>query len=296
MTGWIGAAMPDRLEPLGSSVIQHGKNNDRIYLMHLAAADVPWILKPLANLARRHRYGKIFAKVPADLVRPFRENGYETEAVVPGFFRRSTDGHFLARYFDPARKQSTEQGRIRTILAECGRRRTILASAVDYHLRRCLPADAENMAELFGEVFPSYPFPVQNPAYLREIMQSRTAYFGAWQGETLTALAAAEQTTEEAHVEMTDFATAPDHRRQGLASALLTVMEEEMRRRQFRTAYTIARALSPGMNFTFANAGYHLGGTLINNTQIGGRIESMNVWHKDLMSWSVNSEQKMVGD
>jgi putative beta-lysine N-acetyltransferase len=282
MTGWKGAAMPDRLEPLGSSVIQHGKNSDRIYLMRLAAVDVPWILKPLADLACRHRYGKIFAKVPADLIRPFREDGYETEAVIPGFFGRCTDGHFLARYFDPARKQLTEQDRIRTILVECGRQRAMLVPATGCHLRPCLPADAEIMAELFRQVFPSYPFPLEDPTYLRETMQSHTSYFGIWQEETLTALAAAEQTPEEAHVEMTDFATAPGHRRQGLASALLAAMEEEMRRRHFRTAYTIAHAMSPGMNFTFASAGYHFGGTLINNTQIGGRIESMNVWHKDL--------------
>jgi hypothetical protein len=44
--------------------------------------------------------------------------------------------------------------------------------------------------------------------------------------------------------------------------------------------FTIARARSTGMNVTFAKNGYSFAGTLINNTNISGRIESMNVWYK----------------
>jgi putative beta-lysine N-acetyltransferase len=282
MPAWKDASMPDRQETLGSSLIQHGKNSDRIYLMHLAAADAAWIQEPLAKLARFHGYGKIFAKVPADLLPPFLEAGYESEAVIPRFFGEHADGHFLARYFDPSRKQPGEQERIQAILAACDDQHAAPEPAAGYRLRCCRAGEVEEMALLFKQVFPSYPFPIDDPAYLRETMQAHVTYYGAWRGNELAGLAAAEQATDESHVEMTDFATSPSHRRQGLASGLLALMEEEMRRRRFRTAYTIARALSPGMNFTFARAGYRFGGTLVNNTQISGRIESMNVWYKDL--------------
>jgi hypothetical protein len=36
------------------------------------------------------------------------------------------------------------------------------------------------------------------------------------------------------------------------------------------------------MNFVFAGAGYAFGGTLVNNTGISGRLESMNVWYRPL--------------
>ncbi|MBW2515111.1 MAG: hypothetical protein JRE21_11150, partial [Deltaproteobacteria bacterium] len=49
-----------------------------------------------------------------------------------------------------------------------------------------------------------------------------------------------------------------------------------------RMSFSIARALSPGMNTLFAGRGYTFGGTLLNNTNISGRIESMNVWYKRL--------------
>lgn len=49
-----------------------------------------------------------------------------------------------------------------------------------------------------------------------------------------------------------------------------------------KTAYTIARSTSFGMNKTFARQGFDFGGTLVNNTLIGDTIESMNVWYKAL--------------
>jgi hypothetical protein len=55
-------------------------------------------------------------------------------------------------------------------------------------------------------------------------------------------------------------------------------MQKAMTERGITTWYTIARALSAGMNITFAKAGYRYAGTLVNNTDISGTIESMNVW------------------
>jgi putative beta-lysine N-acetyltransferase len=87
---------------------------------------------------------------------------------------------------------------------------------------------------------------------------------------------------EAANVEMTDFAVLPEYRGRNIAVHLLMLMEEEMRRREYITAYTIARSLSYGMNATFAKLQYTYTGTLINNTNISGQLESMNVWFKPL--------------
>lgn len=59
-------------------------------------------------------------------------------------------------------------------------------------------------------------------------------------------------------------------------------IQDEAKRRGLLTAYTIARALSVGMNKTFAKCRYAFSGTLVNNTHISGHIQSMNVWWKDL--------------
>jgi hypothetical protein len=59
-------------------------------------------------------------------------------------------------------------------------------------------------------------------------------------------------------------------------------MEKAVAAKCIKTAYTIARAASPGINITFARQGYRYGGRLINNTNISGRIESMNIWYKSM--------------
>ncbi|NIP49233.1 MAG: GNAT family N-acetyltransferase [Phycisphaerae bacterium] len=101
-------------------------------------------------------------------------------------------------------------------------------------------------------------------------------------GDELVALSSAEVDFNGGNVEMTDFATLSDYRGQGLATFLLDRMEEDVRSGGIQTAYTIARAYSYGMNITFAKHGYQYAGTLVNNTQISGQLESMNVWHKHL--------------
>lgn len=138
------------------------------------------------------------------------------------------------------------------------------------------------MANLYRTVFPSYPFPITEPDYLKETMASQTIYFAARHNGIIVALAAAEMDRTSKNAEMTDFATLPEHRSKKLALYLLWHMERAMRELGFITAYSIARALSAGISITFSRMGYCWGGTLSNNTDINGHIESMNVWYKNL--------------
>jgi len=151
------------------------------------------------------------------------------------------------------------------------------------------------MAACYKTIFPTYPFPVHDPAFLAATMDEHVTYFGIWHGNELAALASAEKYQSSGNVEMTDFLTMPEHRQQGLAGKLLATMDKELLQGGITMAYTIARALSPGMNITFARAGYQHGGTLINNTQICGRIESMHVWYKELKYNEADNTDNQIG-
>jgi putative beta-lysine N-acetyltransferase len=143
--------------------------------------------------------------------------------------------------------------------------------------------DAEPLAELYKVVFKTYPFPIFDPNYIKQTMKENIIYFGTLDADgNLVAASSAETDPEGLNVEMTDFATNPEYRGHSLALSLLYHMEREMKQRGFHVAYTIARAHSPGMNITFAKAGYQYGGTLIHNTHIAGDLETMNVWYKRL--------------
>ncbi|MEW6427130.1 MAG: putative beta-lysine N-acetyltransferase [Thermodesulfobacteriota bacterium] len=277
--------MADRVITLGRSAVQHGRDSDRVYLMEMAAGDMPGLLPQLNELAARHGYGKIFVKLPARFVSAFRADGFVTEAVVPGFFGGEEDGHFMGKFLVPGRDEEPRQKEIARTLALA--RKTAIRSAngrpapKEYVIRRCTPDDCRRMAALYRAVFPTYPFPVHEPDFLARSMADNVIFYGAWSRDgELAALSSAEQYRHNGHVEMTDFLTVPGHRRQGLAGRLLAAMDREVRRSSIPVAYTIARALSVGMNITFARAGYRHAGTLINNTGICGRIESMQVWYK----------------
>lgn len=277
--------MYDTIETLENSLIQHGPANDRIYLMKVNGGDLPELLPRLDALAEAQDYSKIFAKAPLQVKPLFEEHDYVEEAVVPGFYNGDSDGVFLAKYIDPQRELDPSQKQIETILELAEGKAAAEGAATGeapFAIRPAEAADAEALAEVYRQVFDSYPFPIHEPDYLLETMDSHVQYFGAFDGERVVAASSAEMDVAAQNAEMTDFATLPDYRGCGLALHLLDYMEQQMHDRGIKTGYTIARALSPGMNITFAKHGYHYAGTLTNNTNICGRIESMNVWYKSL--------------
>lgn len=276
----------DSIEQFHGALIQHGPLSDRIYLMKLNDADPARLIGELDNLARTNEYTKIFAKVPEDAAGPFLDAGYECEAAIPGYFNGDESAVLLGQYFDPDRRIENNEGEYEHIIGLARAAMQPSPKQADLppgtSLRSCSEADAPAMSVIYRTVFESYPFPIDDPAYIRTTMREDVVYFGIESGGRLVALASAEMDLSQANAEMTDFATLPDYRGNGLAVRLLVHMEQDMCARGIVTAYTIARAISPGMNITFAKCGYYFGGRLKNNTNIAGSIESMNVWHKPL--------------
>ena len=276
--------MGDVIEIFGNSTIQHGKHSDRVYLMSLSTGDLPDVLNHLDALAETRDYSKIFAKVPAAVSAVFMENGYTIEAAVPGLLS-GEEGLFIGKYLSAKRKEEGRSDLVREVLAAAQAKACTqpdLALPSTFTCRRTRPEEAEEMAELYRQVFATYPFPIHDPGYLVETMESHVHYYAIWEEDELVALASAEMDQKGLNAEMTDFATLPESRGKGLANCLLAKMEEDILDLGIKTAYTIARAYSHGMNITFAKNGYEFCGTLTNNTDISGGLESMNVWFKPL--------------
>jgi putative beta-lysine N-acetyltransferase len=263
------------------SSLSHDKANDRVYLMHLHPDDFPQIVRQIDSLARKYMYGKVFAKIPARYFPTFQKSGYVIEAVVPGLFGED-DGLFLSKYHVTARSFPEHEAMLvlQTLLfAE----KHPIQETLDnrFSIRPLIPADSAEMARVFSAVFASYPFPITNPGFLRKTMSNgHTQYVGVFEGTKLVALSSAEVDPIHKNAEMTDFAILPSHRGEKLAAHLLKWMENRLTEQGIRTFYTIARLHEPAMNKTFLNQDYRYAGTLIRNTQIAGRIESMNVWYK----------------
>lgn len=276
--------MQDKVEKLGDSFIQHGKFNDRIYLMKLADQDYPGIVKRLDDLAQQNNYTKIFAKVRNKHLKKFLSDDYKQEAYIPDFYADGEKAFFLGKFLDNKRKKIANQERIDKVIQVAKGKSKIknsphLDPQFDYRIVE--KADAEDMVKVYKQVFPTYPFPIHDPDYIRKTMDDNLIYFSIWKDEELIALSSSEMDREEKNVEMTDFATLPKYRGNSFALFLLDKMEGKMEQLRIDTFYTIARSVSFGMNITFAKMGYKYTGTLKNNTNISGNIESMNVWYKN---------------
>lgn len=266
------------------SKISHGGGSNRVYLMHLHRDDFPEIISHIERLAQQFNYTKIFAKVPAQYAPLFFNYGYIVEASIPCFFYGKEDALFLARYRSIERQTPDTESlqKFQNMFLQPPSVNKIQLDT-NYKIRQLTTDDTADMIEVFKQVFETYPFPIFEPKFLVQSMQEDgTRYFGVFLKNKLIAVSSAECSNTEMNAEMTDFAVLPKFRGKRLASHLLSFMEIELAKSDFKTFYTISRLKSISMNKTFYNANYKYSGTLIQNTQISGNIESMNVWYKNI--------------
>lgn len=276
----------DSIARIGKSTIQHGKYNDRIYLMKLERSDMPSLLDKLESLAKERAYSKIFTKVPESCKELLCEYNYLCEASIPQYYADKESALFMSKYLSNSRSVNAQdeihEDVLKTARSKTKEEKRLSSLSSEYNIRVCNKHDVNQMADIYDKTFETYPFPIQEPNYLIKAMDENVVFFGVFREDKLLALSSAEMDIEYLAVEMTDFATLPEFRGKGFSSQLLIHMNKEMKKRGIKTAYTIARAISFGMNIVFARSGYEYCGRLINNTNISGNIESMNVWYQSL--------------
>lgn len=277
----------DTVETFKGGTIQHGKCNDRIYLIKLASDPSTAYPGELIDLARHNNYSKIFAKVPEHVVAIFAEAGYVKEALIPSFFSGKEAVVFMSFFLKAERMTEDNVSEIESVMEIVRQRNeTKDLQLLDkrFSMGKCNKTDIPFLADIYKKVFASYPFPINDPAYLAETMDSHVDYFAIEADGKIISAASAEKDLDNKNAELTDFATLPEWRGNGFAQLLLAQMEYDIKKQKIKTAYTIARAISPNINIPFKKSGYYFCGRLRNNTNISGRIESMNVWYKSINS------------
>ncbi len=277
--------MSDIILKHGNSLIQHGPLSDRVYIMKLDPGECEEVINFVETLATEKGYSKIFAKVPVSLITTFIARGYEEEARIPELGEIPRGIAFMSNFLTNNRKKPGKTHEIMEVKSATlinGVPRKSISLSSDFTIKEADIADCADLALLYREVFASYPFPIDDPLFIAKSMTENVRYFIIKHEGEIVAAASAELDYDSRSVEMTDFATNPAHRGRQLGQILLDHMEVAMISEPIDTAYTIARAVSHGMNITFARADYEFAGTLINNTNISGSIESMNVWYKQI--------------
>ena len=284
MSEWNGGTLSDEVLNIRGNRIQQGPDNDRVYLFKPRVDNLDGMASELLVLAKEYGRSKVVAKIPSSSFLEFERFGYVVEAVIPRLYRGKDNGLLMSFFIDPKRASPERNDFDKLMDLAISKQQSPRNHNPDVDVKLAKKQDADSLVELYSSTFGSYPFPINDPAFIAMTMDNNSDYFMIKEEGKIIAAASAEINHSGENAEMTDFAVLPSHRGRGLAIELLAEMEHQVKKKGIKVAYTIARASSIGINRTFARLRYEYRGRLVKNADICDQLESMNVWSKDLCS------------
>ncbi|MGI6034550.1 MAG: putative beta-lysine N-acetyltransferase [Limnochordia bacterium] len=252
--------------------------NSIVRLLEYRGQELIRLADALTQKARERGLTKVLATAREDDWESFIARGFVLEGILKGYFQ-GQDAYLLARFLTADRRFSPiieeEDALIEQILAEpTGVEMAPLP--LGYTGRRASAADAPLLAKLFDRVFETYPTPVNDPQYLAWEMSEDTIYYLIEHEGKAVSAAGAYLDRKSKGAEITECATHPRHRGKGFMSTLISALEKELG--DYQTIYGLARSQSFGMNLLFRRFGYRYRGRLINQCNISGNFQDLNLW------------------
>lgn len=255
--------------------------NKRIRVDHYKG-NVEHVMRRVEELANSHSFTKLIIKGKGEHIPDWLSLGFMLEASIPQYFQ-GHDAYFMVKYRDDERRNSVQWVKEDEILSGVIAKKVIEKEIPEqFILRKATEEDAKQLADVFGKVFEIYPTPLNEVDYIVKTMKEDIIYYVYETEGKIISTASAEINVREGNAELTNCATLPEYRKHGFMKSLLMKLEEELQEKGIFYSYTIARALSFGMNAAFYQLGYTYTGRLANNCYIFDKLEDMNVWVKDL--------------
>lgn len=246
--------------------------------------DAEKAISAMDQICRRNQFGKLVCTIHPRDDQSFVDHGFSQEGAISGFFK-GEDADCFSRFFDPQREKSEFLSAEDEIISYCD------SSApedevpkISEGLRTAQKEDAEKIAGLFHEVFPFYPTPMDQPEYVKKMMDQNVLFKVLESGGVLASIASADMNQKFLNAEITDCATRTSFRGKGYLNQLVFSLENDLRTSGYLTAFSLARARSFGMNIVLSKRGYKYSGRHINNCRIMNGFEDMNIWVRRLQS------------
>lgn len=261
--------------------------NQRIKVVEYEGSDIDGLVFKLRFIAEANGFDKIICMASRSDWQQFLRHGYVLEAVLK-YCLRGEDAYVVSKFRSQERLTSPnlmeETRLIEDIMAQetSPELESDIVVPTDFRFRMAKREDIPSLIELYQSIFESYPSPLMHVDYLEAVFHKETLFAVATEGDRVVAAASAELSPSHKAAELTDCATHPQARGKGLMSGLLSLLEGALAERQYICAYTMARARSFGMNNVFYQLGYEFLGRLVNNCDIYGAYEDMNIWVRNL--------------
>ncbi|MBV7272534.1 putative beta-lysine N-acetyltransferase [Clostridium sp. PL3] len=241
-------------------------------------------IRRIVHFAAKQHLGKVICNCDNEAYVSFLEAGFHLEGKIDGYFK-GEDAFCMSYFIDSSRKLYRNRDKENIFLMKSlnvGNTFVYSENNFKYEIRTANENDIKGMIELFYNVFFTYPSPVYDEEYLRKTMNKNILYKVAIDDGKVIGVASADIDEENLNAEMTDCATYPQYRGQGILSNIIYFLEAELRNRRLITLYSLSRAVNPGINIVLSKHGYKFRGRLINNCNICGGFENMNIWVKNL--------------
>ena len=258
--------------------------NKRLKVLDYEADDYTKLIRRMAWLAEANGFDKIFVKAKKEDFQRFLSHGYLMEGVLRYFFR-GEDAYVLSRFSSTERVTSSnllEEAELIENLIYHSKHSKTHALDPKTQIIRATEEHIPLLAFIYRSVFETYPSPLTNPDYIRSAMKKSVTFRLALRGDAALAAASVDIDKKHSNAEMTDCATVPEYQGKGLMQHLMSSLESDLVEANIMTSYSLARAMSVGMNRSFFNLDYKFSGRLINNCDIFGQFEDMNIWVKRL--------------
>ncbi|WP_079477286.1 putative beta-lysine N-acetyltransferase [Halobacillus salinus] len=238
-------------------------------------------MKHLEEIAAERECDKIIAYVRAGEETIVESLSFHLEAEVKGLLN-GEDAKVYAKFLNPKRNQPDPENVIQRVQEMDIKPKTLYSLPEDYAMVWGTKHHAEEMADFYGTVFDTYPTPIDDPDYIKQMMDDHVHFSLIYYNDQLVSACSADIFTDLNAAEFTDCATSPHHRGKGLLSHQYPMLETKMKELGIQTMFTYTRAISMGMNIVTAQHGFTFGGCMVQNSMIGTGIEDMNMWYKKL--------------
>lgn len=279
---------PDSIEKLECTVddepvvVVNDPYSDRIRCDHPDVDSPRDLSKLLKSKAAEFDRDRVVALVDPATARGLEEAGFASEGLMPGFYRGEEACEVMgwAPHKSGLQEATPEANEHTSTILEQKRGTAGLHSVVDTELAEL--ADAPAIAELLGETFNAYPTPSSDPEYVANEIAGGTPFRVVREDGQIAACASADIVHDARTAELTDCATRPECRGRGWMQAILRELMNDLRDRDFPTAFTLARASIPGVNIAFQRLGFKFRGRMARSCRIGDGLEDMNIWSRRL--------------
>ncbi|SMO76255.1 putative beta-lysine N-acetyltransferase [Melghirimyces algeriensis] len=242
------------------------------------------MIEKLKKVAYEEQCDKLLFYVKKEEKDALKGKRFIPEGYIDGFFQGEA-AYIYSLFLDPKRNRPVdlkEEQRVMEVV-KGNRKKAVKPSLPDgYTMQNAQAKDAPEMAELYQQVFETYPTPMNDPQFIREMMNNQVFFTVVKYHGCIVSACSTDILPLFNCAEISDCVTLPEHRNLRLLSHQFSYQVKQMKQKGVQTLFCYARAVSAGMNLINSRHGFTYGGRMVQNSNIAGRLESMNIWFKNL--------------